>query len=186
MLTFMCRCIHAPQQPAELGAAPAHKRAPAAARTSAGRQRGRPGGPPHCCQHALAAGTVATPAKTNIQGIQILKATELSAFVVVRTQCLLCALACCALCRYAGFRLEEVHAVLALRKGFVGGGRHGLQLTTFRAWKMERAVSVPLTVSLVCCPQTHPVGRLGIVAYLFIMHVLLVLCSFSSRHGPIP
>lgn len=97
---------------------------------------------------------------------------------------LLCTVLVCWL--FPGFRLEEVHAVPALREGFVCGGTHGLQLTLFRTWEMERAVSVPLTVSLVCCPQTHPMGRLGIVAYLFIMHVLLVLCSFSSRHGPIP
>ena len=43
-----------------------------------------------------------------------------------------------------------------------------------------------LLTALPCCPQGHPLSRLGIVAYLFVMHVLLVLCSFSSRHGPVP
>ena len=50
----------------------------------------------------------------------------------------------------------------------------------------KSGVSLTTDCPLVCCLQTHPIGRVGIVAYLFIMHVLLVLCSFSSRHGPIP
>lgn len=40
--------------------------------------------------------------------------------------------------------------------------------------------------ALPCCPQGHPLSRLGIMAYLFVVHVLLVLCSFSGRHGPVP